>query len=64
MNLLDSIRQFVSGVQNQYGTNFNPKNQVQNMIGADVNTPQDALLKLYQSGKISQQQYNMFSRYL
>ena len=44
MNLPDSIRQFVSGVQNQYGTNFNPKNQVQNMMGADVNTPQDALL--------------------
>ena len=56
MNLPDSIRQFVSGVQNQYGTNFNPKNHVQNMMGADVNTPQDALLKLYQSGKISQQQ--------
>ena len=49
MNFLDSIKQFVGGVQNRYGSNFNPEN---------------ALLKLYQSGRITQEQYNMFSRYL
>ena len=64
MNFLDSIKQFVGGVQNRYGSNFNPENQVKNMMGSNVNSPQDALFKLYQSGKITQEQYNVFSRYL
>ena len=61
-NLFQSFQNFMAGAKQQYGQNFDPKTMCMNMLGTNCSTPQQALQMLFQSGKISQEQFNQFSR--
>ena len=64
---MNPIEMFKQMAVQQYGQNLNPKTMVLNLLGQDGNTqmpqtPQQALLQLYQSGRITQQQYEQYLR--
>lgn len=61
-NILQTLQNFMAGAKQQYGQGFNPKYMCMNMLGTNCSTPQQALQQLLQSGKISQEQFNQFSR--
>lgn len=61
-NPFETISAFKNIVQSQHGQNFNPSTMANNMLGQNCQTPQQALQLLFQSGKISKQQYDMFSK--
>lgn len=61
-NLLQSLQNFMAGAKQQYGPNFDPQTVCKNMLGNNCATPQQALQKLFQDGKINQAQYDQFSR--
>lgn len=61
-NLFQALQSFVASAKQQYGQGFNPKSMCMNMLGTNCSTPQQALQQLLQSGKISQEQFNQFSR--
>lgn len=61
-NLFQSLQNFVAGAQKQYGPNFDPQTVCKNMLGTNCATPQQALQKLLQDGRINQVQYDQFSR--
>lgn len=58
MDILQILPQFISGVKQQHGQDFNPHQTVQNMLGVNCNTPQETLELMLKSGKLNQQQYN------
>lgn len=64
LNLFQAFQNFMSGAQQQYGPGFDPSTVCKNMLGNNCATPQQALQKLLQDGKISQAQYDQFSRML
>ena len=61
-NLFQAFQNFMAGAKQQYGQGFDPKSMCMNMLGTNCSTPQQALQQLLQSGKISQEQFNQFSR--
>ena len=63
-NLFQAFQNFMAGAKQQYGQNFDPRTMCMNMLGTNCSTPQQALQQLFQSGKISQEQFNQFSRML
>lgn len=63
-NLFQSFQNFMAGAKQMYGQGFDPKSMCMNMLGTNCSTPQQALQQLFQSGKISQEQFNQFSRML
>lgn len=64
MNLMQMLPQFIQGAKQWHGDNFNPQQTVQNMLGQNCNTPQEALQLMLQSGRINQQQYGMLLKML
>lgn len=60
MNMFQVLSQFVTGVKQQHGDNFDPEQTAKNILGINCQTPQQALDAMLQSGRINQQQYNMF----
>lgn len=64
MNLLEMVKSFQQIAQTRYGQGFDPSTMVKNMLGQNINSPQDALNMLIQTGRINQQQYNMFAKML
>lgn len=63
-NLIQILPQFIQGAKQQHGDNFNPQQTVQNMLGQNCNTPQDALQLMLKAGKINQQQYGILLKML
>ena len=63
-NLLQMLPQFIQGAKQQHGDNFNPQQTVQNMLGQNCNTPQEALQLMLKDGKINDQQYGMLLKML
>lgn len=63
-NLFQTISQFVTGVKQQHGQDFNPEQTAKNMLGGNCQTPKQALDMLLQSGRINQEQYNTFVKML
>lgn len=61
-NLIQSLQNFMAAAKQQYGQNFDPQTVCRNMLGNGCETPQQALQKLLQDGKINQAQYEQFSR--
>lgn len=60
MNPIDAIRIFQQNAQKQ-NPNLDPAATAKNMLGdPNVQTPAQALEKLYQSGRIDQAAYEMF----
>lgn len=60
MNPLDTVKMFMQGAQRQ-NPNLDPAATAKNMLGdPNVQTPAQALEKLYQSGRIDQAAYEMF----
>ena len=64
MDLMQMLPQFIQGVKQQHGDNFNPQQTVQNMLGQNCNTPQEALQLLLDNGKINRVQYEMLTKML
>ena len=64
MNPFEMVQMFANNVKAQHGQNFDPKQTAQNMLGQNCNSPQEALQLMLRSGKINQQQYDMFSKML
>ena len=64
MNLMQMLPQFIQGAKQQYGDNFNPQQTVQNMLGQNCNSPQEALQLMLNNGQINQQQYEQVSKML
>lgn len=63
-NVMQLLQQFIFGARQQYGSNFDPSVIAKNMLGNNCATPQQALQQLFQSGKINQAQFEMFSKML
>ena len=60
MNLIDAVKMFMQGAQKQ-NPNLDPAATARNMLGdPNVQTPAQALEKLYQSGRIDQAAYELF----
>ena len=60
INLADAVKMFMQGAQKQ-NPNLDPAATAKNMLGdPNVQTPAQALEKLYQSGRIDQAAYEMF----
>lgn len=64
MDIMQMLPQFIQGVKQQHGDNFNPQQTVQNMLGQNCNTPQEALQLLLDNGKINRVQYEMLTKML
>ena len=64
MNLMQMLPQFIQGAKQQHGDNFNPQQTVQNMLGQNCKTPQEALQLMLYNGQINQQQYGMLLKML
>lgn len=64
MDLMQMLPQFIQGVKQQHGDNFNPQQTVQNMLGQNCNTPQEALQLLLDNGRIDRGQYEMLTKML
>lgn len=64
MNLMQMLPQFIQCAKQQHGDNFNPQQTVQNMLGQNCNTPQEALQLMLKVGKINEQQYGMLLKML
>lgn len=64
MNLMQMLPQFIQSAKQQHGNNFNPQQTVQNMLGQNCNTPQEALQLMLKDGKINEQQYGMLLKML
>jgi len=64
MDLMQMLPQFVQSAKQRYGNDFNPQQTVQNMLGQNCNTPQDALQLMLKAGKINEQQYGMLLKML
>lgn len=64
MDMLQALQQFVAGAQQQHGPNFDPSTVCKSTLGNDCATPQQALLKMFQSGRINKAQYEVFSKML
>lgn len=64
MDLMQMLPQFIQGVKQQHGDDFNPQQTVQNMLGQNCNTPQEALQLLLNNGKIDRMQYEMLTKML
>ena len=57
---INAVKMFMQGVQKQ-NPNLDPAATAKNMLGdPNVQTPAQALEKLYQSGRIDQAAYEMF----
>lgn len=63
-DFMQMFQNFMTGAQNKYGPNFDPSTVCKNMLGNGCATPQQALQKLLQDGKINQAQYEQFLRML
>lgn len=63
-NIAQMLRSFIAGAQQKYGQGFDPSTVAKSMLGNSCSTPQQALQTMLQSGRITQEQYNMFSRML
>lgn len=63
-NPADLISNFIFGAKQRYGENLNPETTAKNMLGQNVNTPQEALDLMLKSGRINQQQYELYSKML
>lgn len=61
-NFFQNFQNFMAAAKQQYGQNFDPQTVCRNMLGNGCATPQQALQKLLQDGKINQAQYEQFSR--
>lgn len=60
MNPIDAVRIFQQNAQKQ-NPNLDPAATAKNMLGdPNIQTPAQALEKLYQSGRIDQAAYEMF----
>ena len=60
MNPIDAVKMFMQGAQKQ-NPNLDPAATAKNMLGdPNIQTPAQALEKLYQSGRIDQAAYEMF----
>jgi len=64
MDLMQMLPKFIQGAKQQYGNNLDPRQIVQNMLGQNCNTPQDALQLMLKAGKINEQQYGMLLKML
>lgn len=64
MNPIEAAQMFANAVRAQHGQNFNPQQTAQNMLGQNCNTPQEALQLMLRSGRITQQQYELYSKML
>ena len=64
MNLMQMLPQFIQSAKQQHGDNFNPQLTVQNILGQNCNTPQEALQLMLNAGKINEQQYEMLLKML
>ena len=62
--LLQMLPQFIQGAKQQHGDNFNPQQTVQNMLGQNCNSLQEALQLILKAGKINEQQYEMLLKML
>lgn len=60
----NQIETFANAVRTQYGQNFDPSNMAQKMLGQQVSSPRQALDLMLQTGRVSQQQYNMYIKML
>lgn len=63
-NFMQMFQNFMTGAQSKFGQNFDPSTVCKNMLGNGCATPQQALQKLLQDGKINQAQYEQFLRML
>ena len=60
INPIDTVKMFIQGAQKQ-NPNLDPAATAKNMLGdPNIQTPAQALEKLYQSGRIDQAAYEMF----
>jgi hypothetical protein len=64
---MNPIDQFVQMAKQRFGNNIDPRITALNLMGMNGNpnspqTPQQALLQMYQSGRINQQQYETYMR--
>lgn len=64
MNPIEAAQMFANAVKAQHGQNFNPQQTAQNMLGQNCNSPQEALQLMLRSGRITQQQYELYSKML
>ena len=62
--LVQMLPQFIQGAKRQYGNNFDPQQTVQNMLGQNCNSQQEALQLMLKAGKINEQQYGMLLKML
>lgn len=60
----NQIEIFANAVRTQYGQNFDPSSMAQKMLGQQVSSPRQALDLMLRTGRISQQQYNMYIKML
>ena len=63
-NIAQMLRSFITGAQQKYGQGFDPSSIAKSMLGNNCSTPQQALQTMLQSGRITQEQYNMYSKML
>lgn len=63
-NLIQAFQNFMAGAKQMYGQGLDPKSMCMNILGTNCSTPQQALQQLLRSGKISQEQFDQFSRML
>lgn len=63
-DFMQMFQNFMTGARSKFGQNFDPSTVCKNMLGNGCATPQQALQKLLQDGKINQAQYEQFLRML
>ena len=64
MNLMQMLPPFIQSAKQQHGDNFNPQQTVQNMLGQNCNSPQEALQLMLNNGQFNQQKYEQVSKML
>lgn len=63
-NFAQQLQSFITAAQQRFGRNLDPSAIARSMIGNGCSSPQQALEVMFKTGRISQEQFNMYSRML
>ena len=63
-NFTQQLQSFINAAQPRFGNNLDPSTVVRSMIGNSCSSPRQALEMMFKTGRISQEQFNMYSRML
>jgi len=63
-NFAQQLQSFIAAAQQRFGKNLDPSAIARSMIGNGCSSPRQALEVMLRSGRITQEQFNMYSRML